>query len=121
MSFDASTAVLVEDEPSTGFDPASAMLVEDEPVQAEPSAGFDPSTAMLVEDEPTPEEPPPSPVPTPFEERPVGMVALDPLPQAKPSPLPSPAEEQTASLSRDALADANARRGIFSPSPRPTA
>jgi len=66
-----------------------------------------------------PEEPLPSPVPTPFEERPTGMVALDPVPQAKPSPLPNPAEEQTASLSRDALADANAKRGIFSPDSAP--
>lgn len=99
-------AFLDEDLPS-----AEAFLDEAEPAPA--------MTAEAFLDTPLDEEPLPSPVPTPFEERPVGMVALDPVPQAKPSPLPSPAEEQTASLSRDALADANARRGIFSPDSAP--
>jgi hypothetical protein len=58
MSFDPSTAVLIEDEPAD-FDAASAVPVEEE------SMGFDPTTAVLVEDEPALPSATPSPVPTP--------------------------------------------------------
>jgi hypothetical protein len=58
MSFDPSTAVLIEDEPAD-FEAASAVPVEEEPM------GFDPTTAVLVEDEPALPSATPSPVPTP--------------------------------------------------------
>jgi hypothetical protein len=102
---------------------AEAFLAEELPSAEAFLDAAEPAPSMSAEaflDTPLDEEPPAAaPVPTPFEERPTGMVALEPLPQAKPSPLPSPAEEQTASLSRDALADANAKRGIFSPDSAP--
>ena len=58
MSFDPSTAVLIEDEPAD-FDAASAVPVEEEPM------GFDPTTAVLVEDEPALPTGKPSPLPAP--------------------------------------------------------
>jgi hypothetical protein len=58
MSFDPSTAVLIEDEPAD-FEAASAVPVEEEPM------GFDPTTAVLVEDELALPSATPSPVPTP--------------------------------------------------------
>jgi hypothetical protein len=58
MSFDPSTAVLIEDEPAD-FDAASAVPVEEEPM------GFDPTTAVLVEDEPALPSATPSPLPAP--------------------------------------------------------
>jgi hypothetical protein len=58
MSFDPSTAVLIEDEPAD-FEAASAMPVEEEPM------GFDPTTAVLVEDEPALPAATPSPLPAP--------------------------------------------------------
>jgi hypothetical protein len=58
MSFDPSTAVLIEDEPAD-FEAASAVPVEEEPM------GFDPTTAVLVEDEPALPAATPSPLPAP--------------------------------------------------------
>jgi hypothetical protein len=58
MSFDPSTAVLIEDEPAD-FEAASAVPVEEEPM------GFDPTTAVLVEDEPALPSATPSPLPAP--------------------------------------------------------
>jgi hypothetical protein len=58
MSFDPSTAVLIEDDPPA-FDAASAVPVEEEPM------AFDPASAVLVEDEPALPAATPSPVPTP--------------------------------------------------------
>jgi len=58
MSFDPSTAVLIEDEPAD-FDAASAVPAEEEPM------GFDPTTAVLVEDEPALPAATPSPLPAP--------------------------------------------------------